>query len=292
MDRKVYFGNATKQLWIPAPQSGLNASVDSYIAQSTLLSGRASIKRSKASHRSFNASWVGSMNTDALEDSVYTVKDFADGLYGTGPFYWLDPYAVDTNLLPPHWAAPMLSVEDWPSLCDVATATLVDTATNTRNYPYKSLRLGFSAAVAEGSEFARIIIPEGYKLHFGWHGEVNSGEASVVLRGYDRDTGTPTDVVTVPLAVTSQIRTNTQMRGNDYSHVDILIKNTDDSTSQIDISGMIAQVLSEFESVEQGGFISGRGTSALEFSSMPNMEYYSAKVNGGQIGISATFMEV
>ncbi len=292
MDRKVYFGNANKQLWIPAPQSGLAASVGSYVSQNTLLSGRAAVKRSKASHRAFNASWVGPMNADAIEDSVYTIKDFADGIYGSGPFYWLDPYAVDTNLLPPHWAAPMLSVKDWPSLCDVATASLVDTATNTRNYPYKSLRLGFSAAIAEGSEFLRIIIPEGYKLHFGWHGESNSGSASIVLRGYDRDTGSTTDVVTTPIAVTSQIRTNAQMRGNEYSHVDILIKNTTANTAQIDISGMIAQVLPDSGSVEQGGFISGRGTTALEFSSMPDMEYYSARVNGGQIGISATFTEV
>jgi hypothetical protein len=138
----------------------------------------------------------------------------------------------------------------------------------------------------------RVIIPEDYRFHFGWHGEQNSGDATIILRAHDRDTGSLVDIETTPLAVTSQLRTNTQLRGNDYDYVDVLIKNTTANVSEIDIAGMIAQVLPEFNSVEQGGFISGRGTTALDFSQTPQMEYYSAKVNNGQIGLSATFTEI
>lgn len=292
MNRKVYFGNATKQLWVPAPQSGLAASTNGFVSENVLLSGRGSLRRSKASHRSFSASWIGSMNADAAEDSLHTIKDFSDGLYGDGPFYWLDPYAIDTNLLPPHWAAPMLSASGWPSLCDAATASLVATEANARNYPTQSLRLTFGASIAEGTQVATIIIPSDHRLHFGWHGEQNSGDATVALRAYDRDTGAPTDIEPAVLAVTALTRTNTQLRGSDYSRVEVLIKNPTASTSQIDIAGMIAQVLPEGGFVETGDFISGRGTSALEFAELPQIEYYSARVNNGQIGMSARFLEI
>jgi hypothetical protein len=222
---------------------------------------------------------------------LHTIKDYFDGIYGDGPFYWLDPFAIDSNLLAPNWASPMLSQNGWESISSVGTASLVDTEANTRNYPYKSLRLSFSASVQESTQSFRIILPESHRLHFGWHGEQNSGDATIVLRCYDRDTGSATDVNTEPLAVTSSIRTNAQVRGRDYSMVDILVKNTTASTSVIDIAGMIAQVLPELSSVEQGDFISGRGTKGLLFSSAPSITYVSAKINDGYVELATDFIE-
>ena len=292
MERKVYFGNANKQLWITAPQSGLVASTNTYIAQNVLLSGRGLIKRSKASHRGFSATWLGSMNSEAIEDSLHTIKDFADGIYGSGPFYWLDPYAKETNLLPPHWASPMLSVDsDWPSITSIGTPYLMDTSDGTKNYPYKSL-VTYSEGIAESSQSVRIIIPEGYKLHFGWHGDREGDSTTVVLRAYERSTGDTTDIITEPLSISSGVRTNKTVSGNTYSMVDIFIANVTGDPCAIAIAGMIAQVLPDSGYVEQGNFISGRGTTALEFSEMPEFEYYSANINNGQVGLSAAFTEV
>jgi hypothetical protein len=293
MNRKVYFGNGTKQTWIPAPLTGLVASTAGYLVQNQLLNGRSIQKRSAGSHRTFEASWLGSMNAEAMEDSLHTIKDFADGLYGQGPFYWLDPYAIDTNLLPPHWASPMLSEQGWPTLATGPTITYVTTDANTRNYPVKSALFTFGATAAfESDKKITIIIPEGYKLHFGWHGSVNSGSATVAIRMYDRDDNTTTDVNAAVLGVTSAVRTNTQVNGNNFSKAEIFIKKPSGATSAIEIAGMIAQVLPEADSVAQGNFISGRGTSALDFSALPNFEYYSAAVNNGQVGLSASFLEV
>jgi len=291
MERKVYFGNATKQLWIPAPRTGLNASTAGYFSDAQLLTGRAFIKRSKANHRRFSPSWTGPLNASSINDSLHTVKDYFDGIYGDGPFYWLDPFAVDSNLLAPNWASPMLTQNGWASISSVGTASIVDTVANARNYPYKSLRLTFSAAVQESTEAFRVIVPSGYRLHFGWHGEQESGDATVILRCYDRTTGAATDIVTTPLAVTSAIRTNTQARGSDYSMVDIIVKNPSASTSVIDIAGMIAQVLPDTSVVEQGDFISGRGTKGLLFSSAPTITYISAKINDGYVELATDFIE-
>lgn len=291
MDRKVYFGNANKQLWIPAPRTGLDASPEGYFSQTQLLSGRAFQKRSAANHRQFSPAWVGSLNTENENDSLHTIKDFFDGIHGSGPFYWLDPYAVETNLLAPNWASPMLSGNGWASISSIGTASLVTTETNTRNYPYQSLRLSFGASIAESTKKNRIIIPEEYKLHFGWHGEQNSGDATIVLRCYPRSGGAAVDIETTPLAVTSGVRTNVQVNGNTYYMVEILVKNLSAETSVIDIAGMIAQVRPEVSTVPQGGFISGRGTLGLLFASAPKISYLSAKVNEGYVELATSFIE-
>jgi hypothetical protein len=293
MNRKVYFGNGTRQTWIPAPLTGLIASTGTFSVENQLLNGRAILKRAAANHRAFEASWLGSMNADSMEDSLHTIKDFSDGLYGEGPFYWLDPYAIDTNLLPPHWAAPMLSEQGWPTLGTNLVTTYGSTEANNRNYPVKSSILTFGSTSAfESDRKLTMIIPSGYKLHFGWHGKVNSGTATVALRTYARGTGTTTDVNAPVLSVTSPIRTNTQVNGNTHSKAEIFIKKPASATSVIEIAGMIVQILPESETVPQGGFISGRGTSALEFRALPTFEYYSAAVNNGQVGLSASFLEV
>lgn len=291
MERKVYFGNAVKQLWIPAPRTGLSASSEGFFSDAQLLTGRAFVKRSKANHRRFNPAWSGSLNAESINDSLHTIKDFFDGIYGDGPFYWLDPFAIDTNLLPPHWAAPMLSGNDWPAISSIGTAALIDTASNTRNYPYKSLQLTLPAQVATSTSYTRLILPERHRLHFGWHGTQDSGDATVTLRCYDRDTGVATDVVTEPMSVTSGLRTNKNINGNTYSMVDVILQNPTASTSVISIAGMIAQVLPDVSFVEQGDFISGRGTMGLQFASAPSITYLSAKINEGQVELATNFIE-
>ena len=109
---------------------------------------------------------------------------------------------------------------------------------------------------------------------------------------YNRDTGVTTDTNAAVLGVTSAVRTNTQVNGNTYSKAEIFIKKPSGATSAIEVAGMIAQVLPEANSVTQGNFISGRGTSALQFRGLPNFEYYSAAINDGQVGLSASFLEV
>jgi hypothetical protein len=262
-----------------------------FLVENQLLSGRMHVKRSAANHRAFSASWSGSLNSETKEDSLHTIKDFADGIYGPGPFYWLDPYAVGSNLMPPQWASPMLSLGDWPSISSVGTQSLVATADNTKAYPYESLKLVFTGAASSNTAH-RIMIPSGYRLHFGAHGVLSSGTATVSIRQYPRAGGEPVIINATLIASSSGIRTNTQVNGSVYSMVEIFIRNTASSASDLRISGMIAQVLPEGASVPQGNFITGRGISAMEFTQLPNVEYYSAAINDGQVGMSANFKEV
>lgn len=292
MERKVYFGNSEKQTWIVAPKTGLKAGSQGFVNEQKLLNGRTFIDRSKGSHRRFSPSWIGSMNDSALENSLLTIKDFADGLYGDGPFYWVDPFATDTNLLPPHWAAPSMTAYDWPAIWDFQPIEYSETPANSLNYPPKSVHFDIGGTNAVGStKKLRLIIPEGYTLHFGWHGEVASGTCGIKIDRYLRSTGSVESVTPAAISVSSSNRTNVAISGTKYSFVDIYLYKGE-TDADFTISGMIAQVLPDGQTVASGGFVSGRGTTGIEFASGVDIDYYSSVINNGQIGLAVEWAEV
>lgn len=289
MASQVYFGNKTKQLWIKAPSTGMSASVQGWASETQLLNGRTFIKRSSGSHRRFSPSWIGPASTTDLSESLTTIKDFSSGLYGEGPFYWLDPYAKETNVLPPHWAAPMLGEKDWPKLS--STITPVFTAASVANgYPIKYATYTTTDAYTSDQKLT-VIIPTGYKLAFGWHGPSAGSSTGVQILAYKRSNGTPDPAIN-PAKITAgaAVRTNTNISGTTYSYVEIYLSTA--TASDVNITAMIAQVIPDTSSVANGGFISGRGTTALEFAREPEIEYYSANINNGQIGMSAEWIEI
>jgi hypothetical protein len=289
MARKVYFGNKNKQTWIDAPQSGMTASSAGWSSEEMLLDGRVSIKRSKGSHRRFEMSWLGSMNDTTTQDSLHTIKDFADGIYGNGPYFWLDPFAVDQNLFAPHWATPSLGNQGWPELAPELTAGYYASSVS-NNYPSSYVGYVTPDNFVSANKFV-IPIPVDYTLNFGWHGPSGGATSGIRIVPYLRTDGTAATAIN-PTMITAggTIRTNTKIKGDTYSYVEIFVATT--SASELAITGMIAQVLPESDSVASGGFISGRGTTGIEFATSPEIEYYSAAINNGQIGMSATLVEV
>lgn len=289
MAGQVYFGTADKQMWIKAPASGMKATPVSWGTQTTLLNGRAFVKRSKQSHREFGMNWVGSLNDSDLALSLQTIKDFADGIYGAGPYYWVDPYAVDQNILPPHWAAPMLAETDWLRLSSDIVPTFTSATVN-NHFPTKYATYTTSGAY-ESTQKLTLIIPSGYKLAFGWHGPSGSSASGIRITPYLRSTGAAdTNINPVMLTAGGSVRTNTNISGTTYSRVEIFLAT--DTATDVDITAMIAQIIPIAGSVASGGFISGKGTTGLEFNGSPTIEYYSSAINNGQIGMSASWIEV
>lgn len=289
MASQVYFGNAQHQTWIKSPTSGMGASSTGFVNTQQALNGRAFVKRSRASHREFSPSWVGSLSSTEL--SLQTIKDFADGVYGDGPFYWLDPFATNQNLLAPHWAAPGLAEKDWPTL-DTEIIPTFDTTSIVNGYP-ATYAIYETAGAHTSTRVFRIIIPTGYVLKFGWHGPTAAtaaNEKGIKLIPYTRAGVAGTALTPDGIATSSTVRVNTTVNGTTYGYVDIMLSTSEPATVQI--SGMIAQVIPSTDSVETGGFISGKGTTGLEFGSFPQIEYYSSAINDGQIGMSASFIEV
>jgi len=284
----IYFGTATKQSWIKAPLSGMKADSIGWSVESQLLNGRAFVKRSKGSHRKFDASWVGSYNS-AEEESLQHIINYADGLYGDGPYYFVDPFAANQNVMPQNWAAPMLASLGWPAITKDLSAVYT-AATVGNNYPSKYVEYETTNNFVSGRKVT-LIIPPGYKLHFGWHGPATGATTGIRIQPYKRSDGTAdTAVNPTKIVAGGSVRTNTQINGTTHSRVEIFLATTTAATVQI--TAMIAQILPTASSVASGGFLSGRGTTALQFSSKPTIEYYSSNINNGQIGMSAEWVEV
>lgn len=295
MAGKVYFGNDDKQTWIVAPKGEMQTTSTSKATITELLNGRRHIKRSQASSRAFPVSWLGSMNSSDITESLHTVKDFADGIYGTSKLYWLDPFAMKSNILPPHWAAPMLAETDWPPLIEGNVVISASTAlASTNSYPTKKALYNFPLTTP--AKELTIIIPPGYTFHFGWHADTAgiSGATApgVKLRQQARSDGSYSTLWPLSLAGGGSTRTNISISGTLYSKVIISIASDSTTPATLSIQAMIGQILKDGTTPESGGFITGRGTTALEFSDSVDIQYYSSALMDGMIGLSTTLMEV
>ena len=299
--RKVYFGNASKQTWINAPQSGMTASSAGWINETQLLNGRTHIKRSQGSHRRFDMTWLGSLNAPALEDSLNTIKDFADGLYGEGPFFWQDPYATRTNQFPPAWSAPAMSIDtDWDAICpdDVGiTKSVVTTASisslvgnNTFGYPANTAKFVAPGSPTAESDRFRFYVPDGFTLWLGLHGHHGTTGAAFGQAYKNGVAATPTNLT--PLGVNTGNRVNTSFSSNSADYVEFYLAKVAPSPCTFHVVALIAQLLPTGQSPQTGDFVMGRGTTGLEFASFPEIEYYSANINDGQVGMSVTLAEV
>lgn len=294
MAGQVYFGNDRFQTWIVAPRTGMTASSSGYSAVTELLNGRTFVKRSFGASRKFGASWTGPMNSASTSSSLQTVKDFADGFYGSGKCFWLDPYAMAQNVMPTHWAAPALAEFDWPAISSTIVPTF-STLAPANGFPEKIASYSLPGSHSDARKIT-IIIPPTYTLHFGWHatvaGRTASTAAGIRIVSYSLG-GVPNSPVNPASLLTGgTTRTNQTFAGSSISRVEIYLANGSASTSSVSLSGMIAQVLPNGTSVASGGFIDGKGTTALHFSSPIDIEYYSSNINEGQIGLSASFVEV
>jgi hypothetical protein len=300
MAGKVYFGNDEKQSWIVAPQSNMQAGSKGYVFEQQLLSGSTFIKRSDASHRRFEMSWLGSLNSPDLQDGLQLIKEFSDGLYGTSKMFWNDPYALKTNLFSPAWAAPFMSIgSDWEAICpdDVGvTKQTVTTASisslvgnNTKNYPANSAKFLAPGNPNLESDKFTFYVPPGYTLWLGLHGHHGNTGAAFGRAYKNKVAATPTAIT--PLGVDTSTRVNTAFSSTVADKVEFYIAKIASSPCEFHISGLIAQLLPTGQSPGTGDFLSGRGTTGLEFATFPQIEYYSANINNGQIGMSVAFTE-
>jgi hypothetical protein len=294
MAQTAYFGNVNKAMWVKAPQSGMTAAPVGYSSQLNFLNGGSSVRRSNGTHREFSMSWSGQMNgTDTTED-LQVIKDFYDGIYGLGPFYWSDPYSMSSNVLPPHYAAPMLDELDWPNLSATITPTFTAN-TYSNNYPIKRAVYSLPASHADTRKLT-ILVPSTHTLHFGWHstsaGVTAATAAGIRIVPYNLSGVAQTAVNPASLLAGGTARTNQTFAGSSVSRVEIFLANGVASTSVANLVAMIAQVLPTGTSVASGGFISGRGTTKLEFAGPPTINYISSAINNGYIEMSANFVEV
>jgi hypothetical protein len=272
-NKEMYFGTRERMTWVKAPASNPDISKIGWTSLTQFLNGGASVRSSSTAHKEYNLSWNLASSSD-----VSAVSDYADGVYGDGLIYFLDPFSMDQNVLPQYWAAPRLAVTDAPTFngSDIRP-TLVATATNTLDYPTKSAVYTFAA----DDEFASlwVPIPAGYTFHFGAHGS-QTGTTTITLTP---DVGS---VVSVPpISVTTSNRVNTTISGTTGVTISFA------GVGTLTLAGLIAQVLPTGRTPDTGGFISGRGHSGCRFSGSPSIQGYSAPQALDYQALSVTLVE-
>lgn len=294
MAGRIYFGNSTIQKWIKAPNSSMDAATQGYSSRSDFLNGSASVRRSKRTHREFSLSWTGQINAVDQDQNVRPIKDFHDGLFGSGPFYWVDPFAATGNILAPEWASPMLAESGWQALSNSIVPTYT-AQTYANGFPIKYASYSLPASHSEAKKFT-VIIPDGYKFTFGWHstasGKTADADGGIKMVKYNRSTGVGTTVYPASMTAGGVTRTNTTVDGATFGRVEIYLYNGATSTKSVNIVGMMGQVIPSSSNTPSGEFISGNGTNGLEFSSPPSINYISAALDGGMVEISTTMTEV
>jgi len=270
MANEMYFGNKERMAWVKAPAVDTDISKVGWNAEGIFLRGGAYARKSTTSHKRYQFAW----NLASQED-IYEVLDYADGLYGDGLIYFLDPFASETNLLPSFWAAPRLQAEDAPSLVIDKIPTLVNTATNTNNYPTKSAVYTLVA----GDTFAKlwIPIPAGYTLRLGVHGSATNTATVNFLP----DGGSVAAITTLS-ATTTQL-TNVAVTG--VTGVTLSAQ----GEGQLTLAGLVVQVLPTSAAAPTGAFISGRGHSGCRFVSSPQIQGYSSALD--KVGATAILVE-
>jgi hypothetical protein len=266
----MYMGTTERMAWVKCPAIDADISKVKWSAEGVFLNGGAFVRSSSAAHKRYQFSW-----NLATQEDIYDVLNYADGLFGDGLIYFLDPFARTTNVLPAHWAAPRLQAVDAPPLTIEARPTLAATASNTFGYPTMSAVYTIGA----GSTFSTLWIPlpSGYTMNLGFHGSA-TGTAAMT---YTTDGGSPVDMT--PITVTSSVLCNTTVTGTTG------VTLSAGGVGQITLSGAVVQVLAPGETASTGNFISGRGHSGCRFVGAPAVRGYSSALD--KIAASAVLVE-
>jgi hypothetical protein len=280
-DNVVWFGTKQFMQWIPAPLVDVAASKQGFSAEASFLTGGAWVRRSKGAAQTYTMSW-----NRKTRDELRPIMDYADGLYGNGYIYYLDPFAMDDNVLPTYWATPYQNYYDGPVIVDGKRPALITNATSTNGYPIESAQ--YTITSTSNSPSIYIPIPPGYTFHMGAHGSLISGNASVKVTPQVTGVTTGTAANLTLLTTASTTRTNYTLQAN-AGFVGVTVSMTSTSTGVLQLDGLIAQVLPDGQSPAAGGFISGQGSSGLQFRKQPTYSQYSIAFD--MVGLAVDLVE-
>lgn len=271
---KMYMGTRDLMLWVPAPATPIpNRGLRAWESSSEFLNGGASVRGSNGGHRVYEMDW--SLKPSDVIDPIHAI---ANGDYGDDLVYFLDPFAMKTNVMPDAWASPWKACTDGVNLAgqDANRPALEDTPQpNPYVYPIKSAEYTLT-----GSETPRelwIPIPDGYTLHIGAHGSATGSAAVRVLA----DGGSPNNLTLLTMGAT---RTNYTVAGPGGLTISLT------GTGVLTLTAIIAQVRPTGESVPNGNWHTGQGNSGCRFLGKTEDLGYNAALDFQ--GASATLVEV
>lgn len=279
-DNRMWFGNRNYMQWIACPEAGADYGLVGSQQSSEYLNGGSFQRNSMNKTKTHNLTW-------ALHDrdSVRSVTDYAEGVFGKGAIYWGDPFTMDKNMLTQSFATPSLGGYDAPVLSgSEVRPQLIATPFNVLGYPTESAIYALNATTDVPLKHW-IPIPPGYTAWIGVHGQAGTGGKVLVTptKGY---VATATAIEATILGVTDTTRViDTVDWDANTNGVELSLG----GTGTITLSGIMVQVLPTGRTPAVGGYISGQGHSGCDWSTLPAREMYSAAMD--LVGLSASFVE-
>lgn len=149
MGGRMWMGKRGRERWVPAPATGMTYGAKRWSSKTSFLSGGANVRSSIASHLEYEMDWNA-----ISRDQARRIEDMTSGIDGTGLTYFLDPMAMDKNVLPAQWAFPALSALDGPVLWGNARPASVPTESNDLGYPATSAQYTAKASTAMRRSYA------------------------------------------------------------------------------------------------------------------------------------------
>jgi hypothetical protein len=286
----MFFGTRQNMEWVPAPNLGVERTRSVFMRSTQLANGASAAYRSLASAGRLELDWglkkaSELRHIEAVAAGAYTPLS-ADAQIEV---YVLDPFAMDTNVLPPHWSVPALALTGAPNLAGDAYQDNLEAVTNSNvsyGYPVTQARFHLGDGSYTWSDAdARTLwipVPNGYTFYFGLHAISTSTTASRVTL---TPTSTGTPVNATPLGVNTATLTN-------YTHAStsdadgVTIQFTGDENSVLDVCGMIAQILPTGSIAPTGKFIVGNGYEKFRLDGELQKSGYSAALDLEQFSLA------
>lgn len=279
----MWMGPRGGERWVPAPDRGPSSTRVGYSKKTEYMNGGAGVRTSRAGRWEFSLSWNAKKRSE-----VRPIVNMYDGMYdvvdGENPYYFIDPFAADTNLFSQGWATPFMGADDAMPLIQGVRPQTTPTPVNTHDFPARS------AVYQNTGTPARFYlpIPPGHTAHIGVFGSATGAGGMTMRRITARFPETLSAPVLLPVTpVTSATRFTTTVKAADGNFgVEFALAINGGTTT---LSGMMAQILPDGQIPFVKDFISGQGHTGCAFASRPEESPQSAARD--IYGLSAELVE-
>lgn len=165
--QNLWFGTEERMEWFKTPSSGADTSPVGWNSEGTTLNGDGYAFGSFGSHKVYQFDW-GSSNA---REVAQRMKSYADGTYGRGYIYFVDPTLYELNILPAAWADPSMGIDyEGNAIVAGVEPTGVPTGANTNDLPVTSAQFNLASTAVgfRGKPQAVFIpIPDNHTLMMG-----------------------------------------------------------------------------------------------------------------------------
>lgn len=178
MQGKVYFGTRQIMDWVGAPKINMDRSLVNWETTSQRINGTANVHKGASPHREYDMEWglrqaADLPFIDATLRGDYGVWFDHNGKVPVKPainrgVYFLDPFAMRTNILPDWWASPGRAVRGGRRLSAGVLEALDHPNPGPLREPVQGVRYGLPPGAS--SKQHAIPVPPGYTLHLGVRG--------------------------------------------------------------------------------------------------------------------------